>query len=107
MWLSGLNLSEDQRRAARVAGYTDEQVNGMSWYITASGELSRRHKPRIGLDDQDVNLILTGLRYLALSPHLPMVAGDVTRDDVARTIERVNNELFGSSDESGQGRTDD
>jgi len=107
MWVNGRNLSGDQRHAARVADYTDEQVDGMSWYITATGELSRRHKPRIGLDDQDVHLILTGLRYLALSPHLPMVAGGATRDDVERTVERVSHELFGDGDEGGQGRTDD
>ena len=106
MWVNGTNLTLDQRRAARVAGYTEEQVDGMSWYITASGELSRRHKPRLGLDDRDVSLILTGLSYLARCPHLDLMTS-ATRDDVERTIERVSNELFGHGDESGQGRVDD
>ena len=100
MWVSGANLTDDQRHAARVAGYTDEQVASMSWYITASGEVSRRHKPRIGLDDQDVNLILMGLGYLARCPYLDLMTS-ATRDDVQRTIERVRHELYGYGDQSG------
>ena len=106
MWVNGRNLSEEQWHAAREQGYSDDEVAAMSWYVTASGHVSRRHKPRIGLDDQDVNLILTGLSYLARCPHLDLMTS-ATRDDVERTIERVSNELFGHGDESGQGRVDD
>ena len=107
MWVNGANLDQWQVNECLHMGYSPDQVTNLTWYVTASGNVSRRHKPRGGLDDQDVNLILTGLAYLALSPHLPMVASGATRDDVERTIERVNSELFGDGDQSGQGRADD
>ena len=106
MWVNGEKLNRDQLSQAYSLGYPN--ARGLSWYITARGDVSARHKPRQGgLDDQDVSLILTALQYLALSPHLPMVADGATRDNVHATYERVCNELFSDDHEGRQGRVDD
>ena len=107
MWVHGANLDHWQAADAMALGYTSEQVASLVWYVTADGKVSRRHKPRQGgLSDQDVNLILMALGYLATCPHLHLMTS-ATSDDVQRTIDRVRHELYGEGDDVGQGGVDD
>ena len=102
-WRHGNTLTEAQLLDAVALGYTRAEASALVWYITADEMVSRRHKPRQGgLDDRDSKLILTALVYLAHCPHLAMIV-DASPDDIANTIERVQNELYGNGDTDGQG----
>lgn len=97
MWQRGNRLTEAQRLDAMGLGYTSEQVVGLNWYITASGDISRRHKPQHAtLDERDAKLLLTALVYLSQSPHLSLIC-DAGSDEIKELIERMNDELFGES----------
>ena len=78
-YLKGSKLSDAQRASLDMPS---EYIDAHCWFVCLDGSISKRHIPRRSpIDDHDIEVLLTALRYTLACPHRAMFEPEGTSDE--------------------------